>query len=932
MAAETQQQATRKAFTGRARRHRNRWGVRVADAAARWVITVAGIGTIVAVLLVFVFLLFVAFPLFYPPARLEHELAAPVPWKAEPLAVAVNEYRTLGWALQPDGELLLFRADSGELLRDSSLCDEGTITAVSHDSATGELVLGMADGAVRVARIRFAAEFRESAQVPEEFHGLSEDEPRNFEEGLIERTPQGQFRVQTVAAELSDALALAETAIVAIDHVPGASGESLGGRGPTIAAWTSDGVLHAASTKFNELTGRYKFDERASIPVKSPGKDASAGPLKILLAGRGDTANVVWPDGSLVRIDLRDLSAVKTLETLDLVADDASTLTSCSFTLGRDTIVCGHSTGAVEAWFPVRRVMAAASLARLSGAVEAAPGKAATVDAGTVDAGTVDAGTVDAGTVDAGTVDAGTVDAGTVEAATEVMRLERTHRLPPGRSAVTSLSMSQRSRLMAAGFADGSVAVYHITTEKRVASGASGSQSAVRRAFLSPKDDAFVAFTADQAVRFRFDPKHPEGSLSALFTPVWYEGYDRPSHVWQSSFAGVEPEMKLGLWPLVFGTLKATVYSMTFGVPIALMAALYTSEFMAPRLKAKVKPTIEMMASLPSVVLGFLAALVFAPLVERAVPELLTGFVAVPVCLMAGAAFWQLLPSAWVPYLIPWRFAAIIAVSLLGVAVAAASGEAVERVLFAGDILRWLDGRVGRGTAGWLLLTLPGAAAVVATLSATIVNPWLRQNYGHWPRLRFGLLNAGKLAGAILLAGGLAWGVSELLVLVGWDPRGSFVSTYVQRNALVVGFVMGFAIIPIIYTIADDALSTVPQHLRSASLGAGATQWQTAVRVVVPTAMSGLFSAIMIGLGRAVGETMIVLMAGGNTPVTDWNLFNGFRTLSANIAVELPEAVRDSTHFRTLFLAALTLFLLTFVVNTAAELVRLRFRRRALQL
>jgi phosphate transport system permease protein len=164
------------------------------------------------------------------------------------------------------------------------------------------------------------------------------------------------------------------------------------------------------------------------------------------------------------------------------------------------------------------------------------------------------------------------------------------------------------------------------------------------------------------------------------------------------------------------------------------------------------------------------------------------------------------------------------------------------------------------------------------------------------------------------------------------DPRGTYVGTYVQRNALVVGFVMGFAIIPIIYTISEDALSTVPQHLRSASLGAGATPWQTAVRVVIPTAMSGLFSAMMIGLGRAVGETMIVLMAAGNTPVLEWNLFNGFRTLSANIAVELPEAVRDSTHYRTLFLAALTLLLMTFVVNTAAELVRLRFRRRAVQL
>ena len=96
--------------------------------------------------------------------------------------------------------------------------------------------------------------------------------------------------------------------------------------------------------------------------------------------------------------------------------------------------------------------------------------------------------------------------------------------------------------------------------------------------------------------------------------------------------------------------------------------------------------------------------------------------------------------------------------------------------------------------------------------------------------------------------------------------------------------------------------------------------------------MSGLFSAVMVGLGRAVGETMIVLMAGGNTSVEDWNMFNGFRTLSANIAVELPEAVRNSTHYRTLFLAALTLFVLTFIVNTVAELVRLRFRKRAYQL
>ncbi|MEO1087643.1 MAG: ABC transporter permease subunit, partial [Acidobacteriota bacterium] len=154
----------------------------------------------------------------------------------------------------------------------------------------------------------------------------------------------------------------------------------------------------------------------------------------------------------------------------------------------------------------------------------------------------------------------------------------------------------------------------------------------------------------------------------------------------------------------------------------------------------------------------------------------------------------------------------------------------------------------------------------------------------------------------------------------------------VQRNAMIVGFVMGFAIIPIIYTISEDALSTVPEHLRSASLGAGATPWQTATRIIIPTAMSGLFSAMMVGLGRAVGETMIVLMAAGNTPVMEWNIFEGFRTLSANIAVELPEAVRGDTHYRTLFLAALVLFMMTFVVNTIAESIRQRFRKRAYQL
>jgi phosphate transport system permease protein len=149
-----------------------------------------------------------------------------------------------------------------------------------------------------------------------------------------------------------------------------------------------------------------------------------------------------------------------------------------------------------------------------------------------------------------------------------------------------------------------------------------------------------------------------------------------------------------------------------------------------------------------------------------------------------------------------------------------------------------------------------------------------------------------------------------------------------QRNSLVVGIAMGFAVTPTIFSIAEDAVFSVPKHLTTGSLALGATPWQTLTRVVLLTASPGIFSAIMIGLGRAVGETMIVLMATGNTAVMDFSIFTGFRTLSANIGVEMPEAGVGETHYRLLFLSALVLFGFTFVVNTLAELVRQRLRER----
>ncbi|MCS5617250.1 MAG: ABC transporter permease subunit, partial [Pirellulales bacterium] len=428
------------------------------------------------------------------------------------------------------------------------------------------------------------------------------------------------------------------------------------------------------------------------------------------------------------------------------------------------------------------------------------------------------------------------------------------------------------------------------------------------------------------------DPGYPEVSFRTLLMPVWYESYPGPSHAWETT--GHESfESKFGLLPLIFGTIKATLYSMLFATPIAILAAIYASQFMHPRWKARIKPTIEMMASLPSVVLGFIAGLVFAPAIEQSLMPVLTGFFTVPLAILAGAHLWQLLPAATRASLATWRFLVVVFLAMpAGVAGAVAAAPLVEQVLFQGDVRGWLDGRDGSGFGGWVVAMLPLAAVVTVWLVSRQINPWLRRVGAGWSRRRAGFVSLAVFAGGLAVAVLLAVAAAAFFDAVRLDTRGGLLGTYVQRNAMVVAVGMSFAIIPLVFTIADDALSSVPEHLRSASLGAGATPWQTAVRVIVPAAASGLFSAVMIGLGRAVGETMIVLMAAGNTPLMSWNLFNGFQTLSAAIATELPEAARGSTHYRVLFLAALALFAMTFVVNTAAEIVRQRFRRRAHEL
>jgi phosphate transport system permease protein len=861
-----------KLFTGRSRQRKTRPSVRWADFAARWVIACGGIGTIIAVLTVCVFLVAVVLPLFLPASATSlNDVPTVVAAAKAPLHFGVDEYQLLGAAVLPDGSLDVLRLDTGKVIDHRDFLAGQEFTAATFTVDGESAAFGMKNGTVRLARLGFNASFPDEAELPEKVKQIKSGQIVEHDGGVITRTPEGQLRLQTAVAELQEPIDLElKTPIRLVDYAGLSDGEMY-------CVLTEDNQLRLeiVTRRENMLTGETVNSVRhTTLPFKP--RDGNDAPTYLLLSGQGDNVYLAWPDGELLRFDVRDFDNPVLAETLDLVPDLDRKLTVLSFMLGRNTLLAGDSTGRVRAWFRIK------------------PDYAETSDGAL---------------------------------------LVAAHDLAGFGAAVTSLGPSARSRMVSIGYADGVTRVYFLTNQRLLVETKLRTESKIRAAGLAPKDDGLFALSDKELARWKFDPAYPEATLQSLFMPMWYEGYERPSYVWQSSGGTDDFEPKLGLIPLVFGTLKATFYSMLFGVPLALLAAVYTSEFLSPRTKAKVKPAIEMMASLPSVVLGFLAGIVIAPFVEGVVPEVLASFFTVPFALLLGAYLWQMLPQDWSVLLARYRLLFIALTLPLGIGLANIVGPWAERTLFGGDLLGWLANRqIGSGLGGWLILLLPLCAIAMAWFVTQQVNPFIRQYGSQWSRLQWAVIDLVRFLASTVAAILLALAVGWLLDALGWDPRGTFVDTYVQRNALVVGFVMGFAVIPIIYTIADDALSTVPAHLRSASLGAGATPWQTAVRIIIPTAMSGLFSAVMIGLGRAVGETMIVLMAAGNTSIMDLNIFNGFQTLSALIATELPEAVRNSTHYRTLFLAALALFVLTFIVNTAAELIRLRFRRRAYEL
>jgi phosphate transport system permease protein len=397
------------------------------------------------------------------------------------------------------------------------------------------------------------------------------------------------------------------------------------------------------------------------------------------------------------------------------------------------------------------------------------------------------------------------------------------------------------------GGASGDVALSHATTARRLVRDAVA-EATVRALAFAPDGDGLAILSDDGLLRVGVSNPHPEASVRSLTVPLRYEGYSEPRWIWQTT-GGESFEPKYSLWPLLFGTLKATFYAMLVSVPLALSAAIYVSQ-LAPRwLQEVIKPTLELMAGVPTVVVGFVAAIWLAPRFERYLLPSLIAVAALPLIALVAATGWRLLPRAFRRRLPRGIELAVVAfVSVIAFAIAAWIADPVEAHFFGGDLQQWL-----------------------------FIDHGVRTE---------------------------------------------------QRNGLVVGVALGFAVIPVIFTLAEDACSSVPRPLTRAARALGATRWHTAVRLVIPVARPGLAAAVMLGLARAVGETMIVLMVAGNTPLLSLSPLDGMRTMSAAIAFEIPEAVVGSTHYRVLFLTGAALLLFTVLVHSVSRVfVRELWRR-----
>ncbi|MDT8383420.1 MAG: ABC transporter permease subunit [Gammaproteobacteria bacterium] len=743
---------------------RRRWRT-LKDRMAMRGVAMGGLSVIIAIALIFFYLLYVVLPLF-SAADMErvaeydlpggHSTGKPAP----SLYLAMEEQAEIGFRLSHDGRAIFFDTHSGRSMDEQTLALP--VGAQISSFAAGQpgparFALGLSNGQAIIARHRYQVSYPNDQR-------------------LI--TPVLEYPLGEEALEIDEDGE-------ALTHIAVQDGEEQA----TVVAQTADGrLLLTHFSKEVSFLSEVPELEREQVVLSFAEQSSSQTEIKQLLLDKEQrNLYVINTDGGLTHFDVSDKSEPRQAQQLRLV-DVGLQVTSVQFLTGDISLLVGDSSGRVVQWFSVQDERGNRALQPIRSFAEQT-------------------------------------------------------------QAISSLAPEYGRKGFAAADESGQLAIYH-STAQRLMLKQPASSVAINTLAMAPRANALLAEDAAGRLSFwRVENEHPEISWSSLWGKVWYESYDEPVYAWQSSSSSDDFEPKLSITPLVYGTIKAAFYAMLLAMPLAIFGAIYTAYFMAPKMRQVVKPSIETMEALPTVILGFLAGLWLAPLMEENLPGIFSLLIVVPLGVLVFAFLWQQLPGQF-RHRIPegWDAALLVPVVLVLGAVSFGMNETLEVALFGGDMRGWLSNELG----------------------------------------------------------------------VGFD----------QRNAMVVGLAMGFAVIPTIFSITEDAVFSVPKHLSYGSLALGATPWQTLVRVVILTASPGIFSAVMIGMGRAVGETMIVLMATGNTPLMDFSIFQGMRTLSANIAVEMPESEVDSTHYRVLFLAALVLFAFTFVFNTLAEIVRQRLRTK----
>ncbi|MFO8004111.1 ABC transporter permease subunit [Thioalkalivibrio sp.] len=729
------------------------------DGFSRYGVGSSGIGVIIALALIFVYLFYEAFPLLKPVSvELETEFSVPGDADRAPtLDLTLDRYEEIGARFSGSGVITFFEAGTGALR-----------SRLQIPVPEGERITTFGSGESR--RRLFVYGFSDSSVLP-----LKVDYTQSFIDGIRQIEPELSYPLGEEPTVLGDGAIEAFSALTVVE----------GRGGYVVAGGTEDGDLVMAlfTTRTNLMTGAVQ-KQREDFSLPSIGR-----PVRQILVNESLRNLFVVDDrGQLFNFDIVDRNNPTLIEEVDLV-DEGARVTAADFLVGSRSLIVGGSDGSVRQWFLVRNE----------------------------------------------------------ETGQSHMTFVRSFQNHAG--AVTVIEPEYLRKGFMTGDDQGNVGLHYATSNvtlkmKQVA------ESPIERIAMGPNNGRALVKSEDLGAMqvLAIDNPHPQTSLSALWGKVWYEGRAEPQFIWQSSSADDAFESKFSIVPLSIGTLKAALFAMLLATPLAIMGAIYTAYFMAPAIRKVVKPSIELMEALPTVILGFLAGIWLAPYVENNLPILVTGLILFPLMILVAAFAWSRLPQA-VRSAVPsgWEAALLVPVVI--------------------------------GT-GWLVVTS---------------SPWIEI----W-----------------FFDGSMRQWFTDVGI------------PYDQRNALIVGLAMGFAVIPTIFSIAEDAVFNVPRHLTNGSLALGATPWQTVTGVVLLTASPGIFSAIMIGFGRAVGETMIVLMASGNSPVVNFNLFEGMRTLAANIAVELPETAVGSTHFRVLFLSALVLLVFTFVLNTAAEIVRQRLRKR----